>query len=102
MIHDVYIQEYTKRKNNELNGALEKRFDDTEFVIESDKGFNSIYLEYIEGDYNSGVLSKPELTLNKAEYSVMLTYDNPKANDEENIDNYLKSELILDAGKNNE
>ena len=105
MTRDDYMQDDTKKKIEDFNKKLEERLDDTSFIL--DDGEAGTYLdmpdddEYLD-DMNPGVVQDPGLTPTEEEYDDMLIDDRPEADDEEAIDKYLNTELILDVGTNNE
>ena len=86
-----------------FNMKLEKRLDDTSFMVEGVAGFNSAYLKGMKNDQeNPGVLSDQGITPTDEDYEDVITGERPEVDDKEAVDKYLNVELILNVGSANE
>jgi hypothetical protein len=95
-----------KQKSSSLiTGLLEESLDDTNFMIDGEGKFDSMYLDDIDGDdFNPGVVcaDKENNTPSAEDYGDMHTDERPEDNDEEAIDKYLNVELIMNMGTSND
>ena len=99
---DDYMKEDKKRQIDDFEAKLASNLDDANFTIEGDGNFDSLYLEDVDVDYNSGVQYQRGVTPDPEEYDDMLVGERPEADDEEAIDKYLNVELIMDVGSSDE
>ena len=99
MTHDDQIQWDTKIKMNDFNETPGKILHNAYFLIDV---FNSMYLEDVNYDKNSGVEHQPGIIPYEEKYGGIITNDNPEPNDGGDIYNHLNKELIIIAGMNNE
>jgi hypothetical protein len=103
----------------QINGKrlMTSTFDDANFIIYGEGEFDSLYLQDIEDDLNSGVLreddeiarrdevrndSKLDTTPSSEDYGDMHTDERPEDDNEEAVDKYLNIELIMNMGTNDE
>ena len=100
VILDDYLNPEVKKKIDGFNDKLDKRLDDTKFLLEDSP--HSVDLDYDNENHNHGVITNHSITPSDYEYDDMLTTDRPEADDEEAIDKYLTCELIMDVGSGNE
>ena len=100
MIRDDYLNPEVKKHIDEFNDKLDKRLNDTKFLLEDSPHFSG--LDYNNDNHNHGNITNHGITPSDDEYGDMLTDDRPEAEDEEAIDNYLTCELIMDVGSDNE
>ena len=84
---------------DEFNEKLDKRLDDTKFLLEDIP--HSVDIDYDYDNHNHGVITNHGITLSDDEYGDMLTEDRPEVDDEEAIDKYLTCKLIMDVGSGN-
>ena len=59
---DDYLQADKKAEIDEFNHRLDESLDDANFIIEGEGEFESMYLDDIEDDENSGVVHMDENT----------------------------------------
>ena len=100
MIRDDYLNPEIKKKIDEFNEKLDKRLDDTKFILEDSP--HSVDLDYDDDNHNHSVITNHGITPSDDDYSDMLTIDRPEADVEEVIDEYLTCEMIIDVGSGNE
>ena len=100
VIRDDYLNPDIKKQIGEFNDKLDKRLDDTKFLLEDSP--HSVDLDYDDDNHNQGVIKNHRITLSDDEYGDMLTDDRPESDDEEAFNNYLTCELIMDVGSGNE
>jgi hypothetical protein len=99
---DDYLQADKKAEIDEFNHRLDESLDDANFIIEGEGEFESMYLDDIEDDGNSGVIHMDENTPSPEDYGDMNTEDRPEDDEQEAIDKYLNVELIMNMGTNDE
>jgi hypothetical protein len=74
VIRDSYLQVDKKSEINKFNRRLEESLDDTNFIVEGEGEFESMYLDDIENDENPGLADANEAnTLSDDEYRDMVT-----------------------------
>ena len=100
MIRDDYLNPEIKKKIDEFNDKLDKRLDNTKFLLED--SLHSVGLDYDDDNHNHGVITNHGITPSDDEYGNMLTDDRQEVDNEEAIDKYLPCELIKDVGSGNE
>ena len=100
VIRDDYLNPEVKKQIDEFNDKLDKRLDDSKFILEGSPHFTD--LDYDDDDHNHGVIANKGITPTDDEYGDMLIKDRPDADDEEAVDKYLTCELIMDVGSGNE
>ena len=100
---DDYLQEDKKAEIEEFNRRLEESLSDANFVIEGEGEFDSMYLDNVDDDENPGVARADEdQTPSHEDYGDMHVDERPEDFDEEAVDKYLKVELIMNVGTNDE
>ena len=93
----------TKQQIDTFNMKLDKRLDDTNFIVDGFAGFDSAYLNDVNDDHeNQGVVSDQGITPTDEDYGDMITGERTEADDEDAVDKYLDVELTLDDGSANE
>ena len=98
---DDYLQADKKAEIDEFNCRLEESLNDANFIVEGEGKFESMYLDDIEDDVNSGIAYSSDInTPSMEDYGDMHTEDRPEEDDEEAIDKYLNVELIMNLGTN--
>ena len=92
-----------KAEIDRFNEQLEESLSDTNFAIEGEGEFKSMYLDDIDNDENPGVAyMHDEHTPSSEEYGNMNMDEWPEDDDEEAINKYLNIELIMNMGTNDE
>jgi Reverse transcriptase (RNA-dependent DNA polymerase) len=99
---DDFLQPNLKAEIDCFNKRITESLDDTNFAVEGDGDFVSMYLEDIDHDNHLGVRHGNDLTPSDEEYDDMHVGARPDDDDEEAVDKYLNVELILDVGHNDE
>jgi hypothetical protein len=107
VIRDDYLDPERKKAIDHFNASLERNLDDENFEIEGDGEYDSFHALLdtdVDDDYyeNFGIQRDPELIPTDEEYGDMLVDERPEADDEQAIDNYLNTELMMDLGTGNE
>jgi hypothetical protein len=97
-----YLQADKKQEIENFNQTLETSLGDANFIIDGEGKFDSLYLQDIKDDYNSGVRHDDDTTPPQADYGDMNTEERPKDDDEEAVDKYLNVELIMNTGTSDE
>ena len=83
VIRDDYLNPEVKKKMDKLNDKLDKRLDDTKFLLEDSP--DSVDIDYDNDNPNHGVITNHGITTSDDEYGDMLTDERPEADDEEAI-----------------
>ena len=99
VICDDYLNPEVKKQINELNDKLDKRLDDTKFLLEDSPHF--AYLDYDNDNPNHGVITNHGIIPSDYEYGDMLTDEQPEADDKEAINKYLTCDLNIYIGSGN-
>ena len=99
MIRGDYLNPEIKKQIYEFNDKLDKRLDDTKFLLD---GPHSVDLDYEDDIHNHGVITNHGINPSDDEYGDMLTDDQPEVDNEEAIDKYLTCELIMNVGSGKE
>ena len=100
VIHDDYLNPEIKKQIDEFNDKIDKRLDDTKFLLEDIP--HSVDLDYDNENHNHGVITNHGITPSDDEYGDILTNVRTEADKEEAIDKYLTYWLIMDVGSDNE
>ena len=87
MIRYDYLNPDIKKQIDEFNDKLDKRLDDTKFLLENNP--HSVDLDYDDDNHNHGIITNHRITPSDDEYGDMLTDDRPEADNKEAIDKYL-------------
>jgi hypothetical protein len=110
VIRNHYLQVDKRKQIDDFNLRLEASLDNANFIIDGKGEFDSLYLQDIDDDLNSGVRhendeiapsdevrddSKLDTTPTSEDYGDMHTDERPE-------DEYLNVELIMNMGTNDE
>ena len=97
------MQAYKRKEIKDfLNHRLEASLDDPNLIINGKGEFNSLYLQDINNDLNSGVRHEEDKTTpDSADYGDMHTEKRPEDDHKEAVDKYLNVKLIMNVGTNN-
>ena len=96
----IVVSISVKKQIDKFNDKLDKRLDDTKFLLEYSP--HSVDIDYGDENHNHGVITNHGITPSDDEYGDMITDDRPEADNKDAIDKYLTCELIMDVGSGNE
>jgi hypothetical protein len=110
VIRDDYLQADKRKEIDVFNLRLEASLDDANFMVDGEGEFDSLYLQDIDDNLNSGVRradddiapSDEDMTPTSEDYGDMHTDERPEDDDEEAVDKYLNVELLMNVGTNDE
>lgn len=104
VICDDYLVADKKEKIDEFNCSLEEALDGTNFHVEGEGDFASMYLDDVDsgdGDH-LGIARELDMTPSLKDYDDMITEEHLEADEEDAVDKYLNAELIFNVGTNDE
>jgi hypothetical protein len=100
---DDYLQADQKAIIDTFNTQLGESLDDANFMVDGEGEFESMYLDDVDDNLNSGVTrADDQTTPSTADYGDMNTDERPDDEDEDAVDKYLNVELIMNMGTNDE
>ena len=107
VIRDDYLEADKRKEVGAFNLRLETSLDDANFMVDGEGEFDSMFLQDIDDDLNSGVHHAHDdiadhTTPTPEDYGDMHTDERPDDDDEEAVDKYLNVELLMNVGTNDE